>query len=95
MRVSVVGTGYVGLVSGACLAEKGHQVVCVDIDQGKVDKINNAITPIHEKGLDLILNKNAGSRLEATTNLPDAVITTDLSIIAVGTPFDGEQIDLS
>ena len=95
MKVSVVGTGYVGLVSGACLAEKGHHVVCVDIDQGKVDKINNAITPIHEKGLDLILNKNAGSRLEATTNLPDAVITTDLSIIAVGTPFDGEQIDLS
>ena len=52
MDISVVGTGYVGLVSGVCLAEKGHSVVCVDIDAGKVDKINAGDSPIHEEGLD-------------------------------------------
>jgi len=94
MRVSVVGTGYVGLVSGVCLSEKGHQVTCVDVDQTKVDKINKGIPPIYEVGLEELLQKNIGQNLKATTDLRDAVLNTDLSLIAVGTPFDGNEIDL-
>ncbi len=94
MKVSVVGTGYVGLVSGVCLAEKGHQVICVDVDQAKVDKINKGIPPIYEAGLEELLQKNIGSTLTATTDLRQAVMDTDLSLIAVGTPFDGNEIDL-
>lgn len=95
MKISVIGTGYVGLVSGVCLSEKGHEVVCVDIDPDKVDKINDAIPPIYEEGLEELLKKNIGSRLKATTDLHKAVIETDISLIAVGTPFDGNEIDLS
>lgn len=94
MRVSVIGTGYVGLVSGVCLAETGHTVTCVDIDPAKVEKINKAIPPIYEKGLEVLLKKNAGVSLFATTNLREAVLESDLSLIAVGTPFDGSAIDL-
>ena len=94
MKVSVAGTGYVGLVSGVCLAEKGHQVICIDIDETKVDKINSGIPPIYEEGLEELLKKNVGSTLKATTNLRQAVLDSDLSLIAVGTPFDGEEIDL-
>ena len=79
MKVSVIGTGYVGLVSGTCLAEKGHQVVCVDIDQAKVDAINRGHSPIHESGLEELLRKNLSSRLHATTDLREAVNGTDLS----------------
>lgn len=95
MNISVIGTGYVGLVSGACLAEKGHRVVCVDIDQEKVDMVNKGIPPIHEKGLAELLTKNIKQNLRATTDLDQAVEDTDISIIAVGTPFDGRHIDLT
>jgi UDPglucose 6-dehydrogenase/GDP-mannose 6-dehydrogenase len=95
MRVSVIGTGYVGIVSGVCFAEKGHQVTCVDVDQAKVDAINNGVPPIHERGLQELLKKHVGGRLRASTDLSDAVQQTDLSLIAVGTPFDGREIDLS
>lgn len=95
MKISVIGTGYVGLVSGVCLAEKGHQVICVDQDKDKVDKINRGISPIYEKGLDELLRKNIGHSLRATTDLRSAVLETDLSMIAVGTPFDGQNIDLT
>jgi UDPglucose 6-dehydrogenase/GDP-mannose 6-dehydrogenase len=95
MKVSVIGTGYVGLVSGVCLAELGHTVICVDVDAAKIDSINKGIAPIHEKGLDELLKKNVGKRLTATPDLFQAVHTTDLSLIAVGTPFDGREIDLS
>jgi len=94
MKVSVIGTGYVGLVSGVCLAEKGHEVICVDVDPRKVENINRAEPPIHERGLDELLQKNVGSRLRATTDLAMAVQNTDLSLIAVGTPFKGDEIDL-
>lgn len=94
MRISVMGTGYVGLVSGVCLADKGHQVVCVDIDEEKVEKINRGIPPIYERGLEDLLKKNINSRLSATTDLQKAVLESDLSLIAVGTPFDGQAIDL-
>lgn len=94
MKVSIVGTGYVGLVSGVCLAEKGHQVTCVDIDQAKVDKINQGIPPIYEDGLEKLLKKNIQTNLKATTDLRQAVMESQISLIAVGTPFDGQTIDL-
>lgn len=95
MKVSVIGTGYVGLVSGVCLAEKGHDVLCVDIDQEKVELINQGTAPIFEKGLDDLLKKNVGSRLRATTDLSQAIRDTEISLIAVGTPFNGSEIDLT
>lgn len=95
MRISVIGTGYVGLVTGVCLAEKGHDIVCVDVQQEIVNKINKAEPTIHEPGLEDLLKKNAGKRLKATTDLKKAVIATDISFICVGTPSaeDG-SIDL-
>ena len=94
MKISIVGTGYVGLVSGVCLAENGHHVLCVDVDQAKVKQINLGLAPIHEAGLDALLRKNLGRTFEATTDLRAAVLNTDVSLIAVGTPFDGDEIDL-
>jgi UDPglucose 6-dehydrogenase len=94
MNISVVGTGYVGLVSGVCLAEKGHTVTCVDLDAAKVAKINQGIPPIYEKGLEDLLKRHAGRNLTATTDLRAAVMGSEMSLIAVGTPFDGSAIDL-
>ncbi|MFZ7124525.1 MAG: UDP-glucose dehydrogenase family protein [Desulfobacterales bacterium] len=95
MNVSVIGSGYVGLVSAACLAELGHDVVCVDIDASKVEEINRGRSPIHEPGLDDILKKNIGKRMKASCNLNEAVLGSDLSLIAVGTPYRGDRIDLT
>ncbi len=95
MKVSVIGTGYVGLVTGVCFAEKGHRVVCVDTDRAKVDRISAGIAPIFEPGLEELLRRNIGVRLQATTDLLKAVHETDISLIAVGTPFDGQHIDLT
>jgi len=95
MKVSVIGTGYVGLVSGVCLAEKGHRVICVDVDQDRIDKINRCISPIYERGLEELLKNNIDVNLKATTDLQTAVIETEISLIVVGTPFDGEKIDLT
>jgi UDPglucose 6-dehydrogenase len=95
MQVSIIGTGYVGLVSGVCFAEKGHQVLCVDIDPTKVEKINQGISPFYEPGLDELLERNIHSRLKATTEFRQAILETDVSLIAVGTPFDGREVDLT
>jgi len=95
MNVSIAGTGYVGLVTGVCLAEKGHSVVCVDVDQAKVEAINAGVAPIHELGLPELLKRHIGCRLTASTNLADAVRESDITLIAVGTPFDGSRIDLT
>jgi len=94
MKISVVGTGYVGLVSGVCLAAKGHDVTCIDVDQAKVDMINRGHPPIYEEGLEDLLKNLVGKNLRADTNLQKAVLDTDLSLIAVGTPFKGDEIDL-
>ena len=95
MKISIIGTGYVGLVTGVCFAEKGHDVVCVDVDQRKVDLINAGTPPIFERGLEDLLRKNIKKGLRATTDLQKAVQETQISMIAVGTPFDGQRIDLS
>ncbi len=95
MKVSIIGTGYVGLVTGACLAEKGHHVVCVDVDRDKVERISRGEAPIHEPGLDELLERHVGKGLTATTDLTAAVHGTEVSLISVGTPFDGERKDLS
>jgi len=95
MKVSVIGTGYVGLVSGVCLSEKGHNVVCVDVDKEKVEKINSGIPPIYERDLEELLRKNINLNLKADTDLFKAVMETEISLISVGTPFNGDKIDLS
>jgi UDPglucose 6-dehydrogenase len=94
MRIAVVGTGYVGLVTGVCLAEKGAEVTCVDIDESRIRRIQGGDLPIFEAGLEELLRRNVGKRLEATTDLRAAVVESDLTLIAVGTPFDGRHIDL-
>jgi UDPglucose 6-dehydrogenase/GDP-mannose 6-dehydrogenase len=69
MKVAVIGTGYVGLVTGVCLAEKGHDVICVDLDERKVDAINEGTAPIFERDLEPLLKRNIGARLRASTDL--------------------------
>lgn len=95
MNISIIGSGYVGLVSGVCLAEKGHKVTCVDVDRQKVRKINQGETPIYERGLSELLQSNLNHRFIASCDLREAVNHSQLSLIAVGTPFDGDEIDLS
>jgi UDPglucose 6-dehydrogenase len=89
MKISVVGTGYVGLVSGTCFAETGIDVVCVDIDKRKIDLLNNGHIPIYEPGLEDIYKKNVEKgRLTFTTNLAESIKDADAVFIAVGTPPD-------
>lgn len=87
MRIAMIGTGYVGLVSGACFSEFGTDVVCVDKDAGKIDRLLDGVMPIYEPGLDALVEKNvAAGRLSFTTDLDAAVKGTDAVFIAVGTP---------
>ncbi|PIW36779.1 MAG: UDP-glucose 6-dehydrogenase [Candidatus Kerfeldbacteria bacterium CG15_BIG_FIL_POST_REV_8_21_14_020_45_12] len=87
MNITVVGTGYVGLVSGTCLAEIGHSVTCVDIDEDKIKRLEKGEIPIFEPGLDaLVLSNVRVGRLKFTTSLPDVIDKTDVIVIAVGTP---------
>ncbi len=89
MRVAIFGTGYVGLVTGTCLADVGHQVVCVDIDQAKVDGLNRGVIPIYEPGLEPMVKANhAASRLAFTTDAASAITHGQVIFIAVGTPPD-------
>ena len=95
MKLAIVGTGYVGLVTGVCFAEVGHEVVCVDLDRDKVERINAGDPPIFEAGLPELLERNvAAGRLKATTDVSEAVAGAAVSMIAVETPFDGKNIDL-
>ncbi len=89
MRVAIFGTGYVGLVTGTCLAEVGHDVVCVDIDPAKVDGLNNGIVPIYEPGLTPMVKANHEvGRLRFTTDAAKAIDFGEVIFIAVGTPPD-------
>ena len=87
MKISVIGTGYVGLVTGACFAETGVNVVCVDIDEEKIEKLKKGIIPIYEPGLDkIVVNNYEKKRLSFTTNIEESLDQTDIVFIAVGTP---------
>ncbi len=87
MNLSIFGTGYVGLVTGACLAEVGHNVICIDIDQSKIDNLNKNILPIWEPGLAALVERNLNEgRLHFTTDVAVAVKHAEIQFIAVGTP---------
>ena len=87
MNIAVVGTGYVGLVSGTCLAETGNHVTCVDVDTAKVEKLKAGIMTIYEPGLDVVFNRNIKEkRLHFTTNLEDAISNAKLIFLALPTP---------
>ena len=89
MRVTIFGTGYVGLVTGTCLAEVGNHVVCVDVDKAKVEGLNNGIIPIYEPGLEsLVLSNHAEKRIEFSTDAANGIEHAEIIFIAVGTPPD-------
>ena len=89
MKITIFGSGYVGLVTGACFAEVGNDVLCVDIDQQKVDSLNNGVIPIHEPGLDEIVAENIlAGRLRFTSDMREGVGFGLYQIVAVGTPPD-------
>jgi UDPglucose 6-dehydrogenase len=87
MKIAVIGTGYVGLVSGTCFADSGNQVTCVDINETKIEQLRQGKIPIYEPGLaELVLRNSASGRLQFTTDLGEAVKPADLIYLAVGTP---------
>ncbi|MCB0291270.1 MAG: UDP-glucose/GDP-mannose dehydrogenase family protein, partial [Calditrichaeota bacterium] len=89
MKLTIVGTGYVGLVAGACFSESGNHVICMDVDEKKIQQLNQGMIPIYEPGLDLLVKRNqSNGRLSFTTNMVDAVNKSDVIFIAVGTPPD-------
>lgn len=89
MKITIIGTGYVGLVTGACLAELGNDVFCLDVDQRKIDILNNGGIPIHEPGLEEIVARNrAAGRIQFSTDVEASVKHGDVQFIAVGTPPD-------
>lgn len=93
--ISVLGVGYVGIVTGALFADKGHKVQCIDVEKAKVDQINRGESPIYEPGLDEIIQRNVGTRLTATLDARAAIQASSITFIAVGTPFDGKRINLA
>ncbi|HBG41525.1 UDP-glucose dehydrogenase family protein [Limibacterium fermenti] len=97
MKIAVVGTGYVGLVSGACFAEMGVDVTCVDIDNEKIEGLKNGVIPIYEPGLkNIVLRNYEADRLHFTTDLPSVLNSMEIVFIAVGTPSDEQgNADLS
>ena len=89
MKIAIVGTGYVGLVSGTCFADSGAEVTCVDVDQKKIDNLLNGNIPIYEPGLDELVVKNIkAGRLKFTTSLADILNDQQIVFSAVGTPPD-------
>src|ERR1700758_3030479 len=96
MRIAVVGSGYVGLVAGACFADLGHDVVLVDNDQRKLAALRNGQVPIHEKFLPELLGRHRGHRLTFSDNLQEAVRRSSVIFVAVGTPpTQSGEADLS
>ena len=89
MKITIIGSGYVGLVSGACFSEVGIDVQCVDIDRNKIENLKKGIIPIYEPGLEEMITRNIDKgRLHFTTNIPDAIKSSDIVFISVGTPPD-------
>src|SRR5437660_3263211 len=97
MRVTIFGSGYVGLVTGACLADAGNHVVCVDVDASKIERLKRGEVPIHEPGLDTLIKRNAeAGRIEFTSDAVKGVEHGLFQLIAVGTPPDEDgAADLS
>lgn len=97
MKISIVGTGYVGLVTGACFANMGNEVICVDIDKQKIENLKKAIIPIYEPGLEsLVKNAYENQSLSFTTNIKEALENSNIIFIAVGTPMkSNKDADLS
>src|SRR5215475_6087918 len=97
MNITMIGTGYVGLVTGTCLAESGNDVACVDIDAGKIDRLRKGDIPIYEPGLsELVLQNTEAGRLKFTTSAAEVVPQAKCVFIAVGTPQgDTGAADLS
>ena len=87
-NITIIGTGYVGLVAGAGMSEFGNRVICTDIDKNKIEKLNSGIIPIHEPGLEEIIKRNSlDNRLLFTTDIEDSIMQSEIVIIAVGTPM--------
>ena len=97
MNIAVIGTGYVGLVSGTCFAEMGNNVTCIDIDSAKIEKLNKGVIPIFESGLETLVLKNVqNSNLTFTTDLHKGISNAKIVFIAVGTPIgDDGSVDLN
>ena len=98
MKLCMIGTGYVGLVSGTCFADIGNQVICVDKDKNKIDKLNSGVSPIYEPGLDELIKKNfIAKRLSFTSDIKQALNLCDIIFICVGTPTKkrSTKVDLS
>lgn len=88
MKVTIIGTGYVGLVTGTCFAEMGNHVICVDIDERKIENLKKGIIPIYEKGLQKMVQDNIEHKtLFFTTQVADAINQSEVVFIAVGTPM--------
>ena len=86
-NITIIGTGYVGLVTGAGMSEFGNNVICADIDKNKIDKLNSGEIPIYEPGLDEIIKRNHDdNRLLFSSNVQDAILQSEVVVIAVGTP---------
>ncbi|MEK7840790.1 MAG: nucleotide sugar dehydrogenase, partial [Pseudomonadota bacterium] len=87
MKITIIGTGYVGLVTGACFAEMGNRVTCVDVDNKKIDGLRQGVLPIYEPGLeDIVLENSRAGRLKFVTSLSDPEARSEVYVIAVGTP---------
>ena len=95
MRIAVIGTGYVGLVSGTCFAEMGNKVTCVDVNSEKIAKLKQGVIPIYEPGLEEMVQSNLAKTLFFTTDLAEAIKGAEIAFIAVGTPMgDDGSADL-
>ena len=89
MNIGVIGCGYVGLVAGTCFAESGNEVICADIDQQKIQRLNQGEVPIYEPGLDDMIKTNVeAGRLTFSTDVPAAIQDSEIIFVAVGTPQD-------
>ena len=96
MKLCMVGTGYVGLVSGTCFADLGNQVYCVDKDIQKITKLKSCVSPIYEPGLDELIKKNySAKRLNFTTDLKKAISKSDIIFICVGTPSKKNSLEVN